>query len=169
MFDDRLTADYLRRAYFAVDGLWFMKAEERLGFREALDLDQQVWQVLAKIQARKARDLLDTAGSGVPDLAAALELKFAAEEYTFRTRHDTAARVEFEITKCPWLKLLRRSERTHLADAVGSAICPTEYRTWAEEFGAAISASLSERMCAGDNVCRLLLESPRSTEASHRS
>ena len=38
--DDKQTVEYLRRSYSAVDGLWFMKVEEKRGFEEALDSHQ---------------------------------------------------------------------------------------------------------------------------------
>ena len=41
--------EYLRRSYQAVDGLWFMKVEEALGFEAALEADRRVWEILAKI------------------------------------------------------------------------------------------------------------------------
>ena len=47
------TADYLHKSYAAVDGLWFMKVEEAEGFDKALDIDEKVWQVMPKIQAKE--------------------------------------------------------------------------------------------------------------------
>lgn len=44
--------EYFRRSYRAVDGLWFMMIEKKHGFDEALELDEAVWRVLPKIQAR---------------------------------------------------------------------------------------------------------------------
>jgi len=40
---DEQKTEYFRRSYTAVDGLWFMKVEERHGFEEALRLDEAVW------------------------------------------------------------------------------------------------------------------------------
>ncbi|MGD9519267.1 MAG: DUF6125 family protein, partial [Armatimonadota bacterium] len=51
------------RAYQAVDGLWFMMVEQADGFPKALQLDEQVWQVLAKIEAREDRELLGCTGN----------------------------------------------------------------------------------------------------------
>jgi len=159
MFEDSVIADYLRRAYFAVDGLWFVKVEERLGFDEAIALDRRVWSVLAKIEARQARALLGLEEGRITDMAKALELKFTAERYGYTIRSETRRRVEIKVTACPWLELLRKSGREHLADAVGMAICPEEYRTWADEFDPGITVSLPRRLCAGDESCRLILES----------
>jgi hypothetical protein len=35
-------ADYFNHNYNPVDGLWFMKAEEKYGFDTALDVDNEV-------------------------------------------------------------------------------------------------------------------------------
>ncbi|MGD9519751.1 MAG: DUF6125 family protein, partial [Armatimonadota bacterium] len=72
---DVLLVQYLRRAYQAVDGLWFMMVEQADGFPKALQLDEQVWQVLAKIEAREARELLGCTGNDPGDLARCFSLK----------------------------------------------------------------------------------------------
>ena len=51
-------ADYFNRSYKAVDGLWFMKVEEKYGFDSALELDNEVWKVMPKIQARMIKSFL---------------------------------------------------------------------------------------------------------------
>ena len=51
------SVEFLRRSFFTVDGLWFVNLEKDLGFDEALDLDRRVWESMAKVQARKAREL----------------------------------------------------------------------------------------------------------------
>jgi hypothetical protein len=160
MFEDRIIADYLRRSYFAADGLWFVKAEERLGFDEALRLDVEVWRVLAKIQARKARELLGIEGRSLGDLVAALRLKFAAEGYDFAAAGQTPGRAEIEITVCPWVELLRKSGREHLAARVADAICPEDFSAWAREFDAEITVSFAGRICDGGAACRVMFKRP---------
>jgi len=158
VFDDRIIADYLRRSYLSVDGLWFVKVEEQHGFDEALQLDAEVWRILAKIQARKACELLDLKTRTLADLAASLALKFAAEQYEYQVVNQTPDKVEIEITACPWLELLHKSGRSHLAAQVAAAICPTDFIAWAKEFDKGIAVSLPERMCNGEHGCRLVLK-----------
>ena len=81
--DQTILTDYLRRSYFAVDGLWFSMVEKETSFEEALALDEQVWAVLAKIQARKAKELLHIEGGSIADLLKGLEVKLEAEEYGY--------------------------------------------------------------------------------------
>ena len=58
-FSDREKAEYYHRCYKAVDGLWFVKTEERFDFTTALDLDNKVWQVMPRIQARFLKNKLN--------------------------------------------------------------------------------------------------------------
>ena len=55
---DEQRADYFRRSYTAADGLWFMMVEEKYGFDAALKLDEAVWKVLPKIQARALKSMM---------------------------------------------------------------------------------------------------------------
>ena len=59
---------YLLRSCAAVNGLWFMKVEEKYGFDAALDLDAAVWAVMPKIQARQLKTArwMSTPPGGLP-------------------------------------------------------------------------------------------------------
>jgi len=74
-------------------------------------LDQRVWEVLAKIQARKARELLDRQDSSAEALAQCFSLKLTADGHDFELAHASANGVEFMIRACPWEELLRKSDR----------------------------------------------------------
>ncbi|GAF84732.1 unnamed protein product, partial [marine sediment metagenome] len=54
---NRQIAEFWHRSYASVDGLWFMRVEERYGFDAALDIDNEVWKVLPKIQARMLKSM----------------------------------------------------------------------------------------------------------------
>lgn len=158
MLDAQCIAEYLRRSYLAIDGLWFMKVEERLDFDEALLLDVAVWRVMSKIQARKACELLNLEGKTLSDLLAALELKFSAEQYDFTIKDHSPDYAEIEISGCPWMTLMEKSGRMHLADRVANAICGVEYEAWAKEFNPSITTVVQERRCNGAGMCRITLE-----------
>jgi len=59
---DGQVARYFHRCYTAADGLWFMKVEEKYGFDAALDIDNEVWKVLPKIQPRMLKPMVKTEG-----------------------------------------------------------------------------------------------------------
>jgi len=149
--DEQLVA-YLRRAYHAVDGLWFMMVEDCAGFAAALDADRRVWQVLAKIQARKAREVTGRPGNAPEDLLACFSLKLTADGHCFDAAVDSNA-VEFTIHRCPWLDLLQGSGREHLARQVAETVCPTEGAAWCREFGDAYDYSMPALMCGGAGEC----------------
>jgi hypothetical protein len=160
--DDRTLAHYLRRAYHAVDGLWFMMVEQDSDFDHALDLDRRVWEILAKIQARKARELLRLAGSSPQDLARCFSLKLTADGHTFDVASDSDG-VRFTIRGCPWLALLENSDRRHLAARVAQTICPTEGRLWCAEFGGEYAFEMPAMACSGADHCEMRFSRKEAT------
>jgi hypothetical protein len=153
-FEDAQIADFLRRSYFAVDGLWFVKAEERFGFEEAMALDEAVWSIMSKIQARKARELLAVTGNSVANLARAFSLKLTAERYHYETRTDADANaVQFAISMCPWYEILKSSNRTHIAEIIADRICKREFAGWTREFGQDIEIEFQGRLCIEREQC----------------
>ena len=80
---DKQIAEYFHRSYTKVDGLWFMKIEEKYGFDAALDIDNEVWKVFSKIQARLLKSLGKT-GDGIDALFECLTTRLALEGSEFK-------------------------------------------------------------------------------------
>lgn len=154
MSDERLLIAYLRHAYHAVDGLWFSMVEQATDFDQALAIDQRVWEVLAKIQARQARELTGCQGNTHAELARCFALKLTADGHQFESRIDDSG-VTFVIQQCPWLELLRKSNRQHLAAPVAQAICPTEGRVWCAEFGGEYEFEMPQMACREADHCEM--------------
>lgn len=152
-FTDSQIADFLRRSYFVVDGLWFMKTEEKHGFDEAMDQDEAVWEVMAKIQARKARQLLGIEGDTVEDLVRAFQLKLAAEGYEFSVEYSEDE-VKLLIGVCPWYEVLKSSGRSHIAETIADRICAREFAGWTKEFSTGITFEITDRLCVSSDKCR---------------
>ena len=152
--DDHILTSYLRRSYHAVDGLWFVMVEEDSDFERALDLDMRVWRVLAKIQARKARELLGVSGNSAEDLARCFSLKLEADGHRFSVE-TTKGTVAFRIQACPWLELLQKSDRRHVAAKVAQAVCPAEGSVWCAEFGAEWRFEMPLMACSGAEGCEM--------------
>lgn len=144
-------AEFFRRSYTAVDGLWFMKVEERFGFEAALEIDDEVWKVFPKLQARKLKELAGL-GDGIEALREALTTKLALEGYE-QTVEKTDGGFCVTIRRCPWLDVMARSGREGLSAQVGSAICSTEFAVWASEFGKDIEVEQEHRICEGEESC----------------
>ncbi|MGD9496723.1 MAG: DUF6125 family protein [Armatimonadota bacterium] len=146
----------LRRSYFAVDGLWFVMVEKELGLERALELDERVWRVMPKIQARKARELLCAADAGPATMARCMALKFAAEGHAWRVGAVSPQQAEIVVTRCPWREVLESAQRTHLGPQIADRICAAEGATWAAEFGDDIEFEMAEAICRGDGQCRFV-------------
>ncbi len=146
-------ADYFRRSYLAVDGLWCMKVEERYGFDVALDVDHEVWKVFPKIQARKLKELTGL-GNGIEALRECLTTKFSLEGYSYQVEDlDDNGSFEVTIDRCHWLSIMVNAGRENLSARVGSTICPTEFLVWASEFGSDIRVEQGGRLCEGSPAC----------------
>ncbi len=60
------------RDMWAVDGLYYLGIEGKLGTKEATEIDRQVWEVMGKIEARKIKKLFDIKGNDVESLMKAI-------------------------------------------------------------------------------------------------
>lgn len=150
--NDEQRAEYFHRSYAAVDGLWFMKVEERYGFDVALEIDEEVWRVLPKIQARAIKSILNL-GSGRDALLPGLAARLALEGFEFEAQMEERG-FRIAISRCPWHDLMIKSGREHLSERVGSVICPTENAVWAAEFGG-MNFELESQICRGSATCSL--------------
>jgi len=153
-------AEYFHRSYTAVDGLWFMKVEEKCGFDAALDIDNEVWKVFPKMQARLLKSLGKT-GEGIDALFECLTTKLTLEGFKFKAEKKDSHSFKIAINVCPWHNLMVKSGREKLSGKVGTLICNTEYSAWASEFGQNIRFELGEQICQGSQSCILHFKSTR--------
>lgn len=152
-------SEYFKRSYTAVDGLWFMKVEEKYSFDTALDTDNEVWKVFSKIQARFLKSV-GNLGDSLDALLECLSTKLNLEDFKFSIENLDAGRgFEIDIIDCPWHNKMLKSGREHLSGRVGTLICGTEYATWAAEFGDNIRFNLKEQICEGASRCILHFDS----------
>jgi hypothetical protein len=156
---DEQKTEYFRRSYTAVDGLWFMKVEEKLGFDEALLVDEAVWRVLPKIQARTLKRMLHLK-SGLKDLDQSLSARLAMEGFKFKIEPEKDS-LAVVISWCPWHDIMIRSGRGALSKQVSEVICRVENSVWASEFsgdqseGRQIEFVREKRICRGEESCLL--------------
>ncbi len=155
--NDQQIIDYFHRCYKVVDGLWFMKVEEKYGFDRALDLDNEVWKVMPKIQARMIRSMLKLN----EDLSAffkCLKTKLELEGFKFKAE-KTENGFRITIKDCPWHNLMIKSGREKLSGTVGTTICNTEYQVWVSEFGGKMQFKLKSQKCKNSKYCILEFKS----------
>jgi hypothetical protein len=149
---DKQIAEYFHRSYTAADGLWFMKAEEMCGFEAALEIDDRVWKVLPKIQARMLKSMMNL-DKGIEGLFDGVTARLALEGFDFEFEKEKDGFKIF-IRRCPWHELMVKSGREHLSEKVSCLICKEENSTWASEFGD-IGFELCEKICKGSEGCVL--------------
>lgn len=150
-------AEFYHLSYTRVDGLWFMKVEERYGFDEALEIDNEVWKVLPKIQARMLKSTGQIGiNDGIEALFQCFTTKLMLDGFTYKAEKigDNGS-FRVIIDKCPWHELMVKSERGKLSGKVGTRICNTEYSTWALEFDKNIHFELKDQICKGSKFCVL--------------
>jgi hypothetical protein len=153
MHDQKLIADYFRKCFVSVDGLWFMKVEQDADFEKALALDIAVWEVLPKIEARTIQGLLET-GSGIEALHRALDFKLAAEQYCFELSPPGSDGFVLSVNDCPWVRHITKAGRRDFLDRISESICGIEYRTFACEFGPDISVEHERAHCTVEGCCQ---------------
>jgi len=152
---DKQVSEFYHRSYTAVDGLWYVKVEEKYGSDAALEIDNKVWKVLPKIQAR----MLKSTGkieNGMEALFECLTTKLILDGFKFKTeKTENGSGFRVIINRCPWYDLMVKSGRGHLSGKVGTCICNTEYSAWASEFNNGICFELQSQICKGSESCRL--------------
>jgi len=153
--NDKQIAEFCHRSYTAVDGLWFMKVEEKYGFDVALEIDNEVWKVLPKIQARMLKSI-GKMENGMEALFECFTTKLTLDNFTFKTeRTGNNGGFRVIIDRCPWRDVMIKSGRENLSGKVGTRICNTEYSVWASEFDDNIRVELQGQICEGSELCIL--------------
>ncbi|MFC1982115.1 DUF6125 family protein [Chloroflexota bacterium] len=152
---DKQISEFYYRSYTAADGLWFMKVEEKYGFDTALEIDNEVWKVLPKIQARMLKSI-GKMGNGIEALRDCFTTKLTLDGFTFKTENiEGGIGFRVIINRCPWHDTMVKSGREHLSEKVGARICNTECSAWASEFHDNISAEIQSQICNGSKTCQL--------------
>lgn len=146
-------AEYFNRSYKAVDGLWFLKVEEKFGFDKALELDNEVWKIMPKIQVRLLKTFFDLENIKL-NLLDSVITKLDLEGFKFTTKKSEKG-FRITITDCPWYNLMIKSGRENLAKLVGKTICNTEYQIWVSEFGKENKFELVSQKCDKSKYCIL--------------
>jgi hypothetical protein len=153
--NDKQVAEFYRRSFTTADGLWFMKVEDKFGFDAALGVDNEVWKVLPKIQARMLKSMM-VKDNGMEALYECLVTKLTMDGFKFTAEYDTDNRgFRLIIEKCPWHDLMVKSGRENLSGQVGTVVCNSEYSVWAAEFDDKIRFKLQGQLCKKAETCVL--------------
>jgi len=152
--------DYLYQSYAKVDGLWFVKVEEKFGFDKSLEIDREVWGIMPKIQARLLKSKLGLT-DGIDTLFECLKIKLKLDNFKFKAKKTCIPEAKnssiiITINHCPWHDLLVKSNRDKVSGKVGSTICQVEYSTFSQEFGKDMNFELKDQLCKGSDFCKFI-------------
>jgi hypothetical protein len=153
--DPVLKSEYLKRVYISVDGLWYIMVEKYFGFEKALLLDQEVWQIMPKIAARKIIDLLGLSDKKLEGLSESLAFRFSVEGYEVKLHQLTGNTLEIQIASCPWRLQMLKLKNDELLTGVAERVCPIVYETWGREFLDQFQFEMNPQICKGAEICRL--------------
>jgi hypothetical protein len=180
MLNSNQVKEYLQNSYAKVDGLWFLKIEERFGFEKALDIDLEVWKVMPKIQARYLKSVpeIKEMADSFDMFFECLKIKMKLDNFITRTsqsKQNTGHKISgskksaehssnlgennvitVTINNCPWHNLMIKSGRENLSEKIGNVICRNEYAIFAFEFDKNIKFELGERICKGSASCKFV-------------
>jgi hypothetical protein len=114
--DESIIEELRLKALTAIDGLWFMAAEKRLGFDGALEMDIEVWKQYGLVMLKRAAGLMgvELGGEEPPDLETVNRLLEAlcaidgTECSVEVTSPDTAV---LTVQSCSWWENLKKSGR----------------------------------------------------------
>jgi hypothetical protein len=151
--------EYFKKAYIAVDGLWYLTVEKGMGLEKAVQADRDVWETMPKILARKTMELLHLSKGKLESLSASLGFRFDVEGYRLELNRINGAVLEIEFSDCPWRRAIMKSKNVAVLSKVGEEVCPVVYQAWAGEFLDCFELRMNPRICLGGEVCRIEISS----------
>ena len=151
-------------AITAIDGLWFIAVEQRLGFEAAFELDLQVWKSYGQVQLKRLARLLGVAleADSPPDLATVNSLVEAlcridgTESAWEMLDEETSV---FRVYGCPWWDNLRASGRSELVNC--ELVDNTLFADWLEKLDPGIEMEITRSLPRGDEHCEWILRRSR--------
>lgn len=153
--------DELRQgAMTAIDGLWFLAAQESLGFEGALELDIKVWKQYGQIMLKRAARLLglDLDAANPPDLETVTELlDVLCQIDGTECASDvvSADRANFTVRRCTWWENLKKAGRdTEVpCDIVDNAT----FESWLAAVDPSLGMKLMKSLPGGDECCQWVI------------
>ena len=95
----------------AVDGIWFMSAEEENGFDKALELDIRVWERYPKVLKKRLGKYYELKKEGLEGIREMIELDPMMIPIDFEFTQPDESSLIFKVIKCPALEAMERIGR----------------------------------------------------------
>jgi len=100
-----------------LDGLWFLEVEKKFGFEVAYEIDEIVWKVFARKEAKKIQNLLGFSQVGFEELQMILRylifnqsLDFELKDTSNPSNHQKI--LQFDVNKCKTYEGMRKVGRS---------------------------------------------------------
>ena len=152
--DTRLTR-LIKSALTAIDGLWFLAVEEKLGFDTAFEIDLNVWKRYGPIITKRIQKAYSIEDNSLESFLQILKITCSIDGTQFKILKQSPHEILLHITYCPWFENLKRSNREKLVrcDVVDKEIFPG----WAQSFNPKIKFEMTKSLPNGDAVCEWLI------------
>ncbi len=154
--------DQLRTgALTAIDGLWFMAVERKLGFEKALELDLEVWNAYGLIMLKRLVRMLgmELDSGNPPDLATVNFLletlcRVDGTECSWEIADESTSL--FSVHRCSWWDNLCSAGRENLVPC--EMIDNTIFANWLKAVDPSITLEITKSLPRGDQVCTWVLK-----------
>jgi hypothetical protein len=152
--------DLRLRALTAIDGLWFLAVEKKLGFEVALELDLDVWKNYGLIILKRLTRMLglEIEPGNPPELETVNFLlqtlcRIDGTVCSGEVRDESTA--VFHVHRCSWWENLRRAGREKIipCEMIDNAI----FRHWLDAVDPTIEMEIVHSLPRGDDRCTWIL------------
>ena len=121
--------DMYAKNWLAIDGSWFLAAEERFGIETAIELDTESWRRFSPIEARRImREMKIEPNSGLTGLKRALQYRVYSRLNKQSIEEVDEKRIIFRMEKC---RVQDARKRKGLPDFPCKAVGLVEYAEFA--------------------------------------
>ncbi|MHB8894049.1 MAG: DUF6125 family protein [Candidatus Geothermincolia bacterium] len=147
-------------ALTAIDGLWFMAAEEKLGFEGALELDVKVWRRYGVVMLKRACKLMgiELDEDNPPDLETVnqlLEVLCAIDGTECSSEVSSPDSGLFTVRRCSWWENLRKAGRE--ADVPCELVDNSTFEAWLEAVDPGLEMEITHSLPRGDQCCTWII------------
>lgn len=146
----------IRSALTAIDGLWFLEVEKKIGFEDAFAIDIDVWKRYGAIMIHRIKNALSIEDNSLESFLQVFEILSEIDGTKFEIAEKSADEAVLKIKFCPWWENLKHSKREMVVrcDVVDRAIYPE----WIKAFNPDYELLLTKSLPEGHDVCELVIK-----------
>ncbi|HUX98153.1 MAG TPA: DUF6125 family protein [Candidatus Deferrimicrobium sp.] len=154
--EDKQFIQLIRSALTAIDGLWFLEVENKLGFDQAFEIDIQVWKRYGSIIINRIKKILSLQENNLEAFLQVLKILCEIDGTQFEIKKQSPNEVIIQVNYCPWWENLKRSHREKLVrcDIVDKVIFPE----WAKYFNPELEFQILNSLPDGHDACEWVIK-----------